>query len=193
VIGIAPICHSVAASSAKSTVCAALLSRTTTARLPAADMLKRLSGSGQQYEFMITVDGDDAQAFTTSLPESKMKNSLQDFLLVPFIQQVNHSKSTRIACSRVEVNGRARGSKEIQSPLRTFVEGGSEPTKVHIRLEEVSTIKARASSMPREFTGSRMHTLEAAPGGVSSSSAAERPRESLIMILDEIVPTVDHR
>ena len=86
---------------------------------------------------------DDRQTFKTEIPPAQLCRTLKDHLLVPFINRVQHSKDTNIACSYISVNGTEVKTEEaLNSPLNAWVTLGA-VTRIVLTLELVEVIKDR--------------------------------------------------
>lgn len=63
-------------------------------------MMRKVLGSsrGEKARFEISVASDASQTFATELKERDLTKSLRDALLIPFIEQVNVGRGSRLAC-----------------------------------------------------------------------------------------------
>ena len=87
-------------------------------------------GSQEKHVFQVVLHGmgDEERAFQTSLPDSAMKKTLRDHLLVPFVQQCKQHKGATYACSYIEVNGhQVESEEELCLPLRDYLVPGADP------------------------------------------------------------------
>ena len=101
--------------------------------------------SGPKARFEVHVTGDARQTFVTEIPQGQLKHSLMDHILIPFIEQVNHSKTTQIACSYIEVNGvELKTEREVNRPLSEFWSG--EAVSISLTLELVDELKKRKAT-----------------------------------------------
>jgi len=125
--------------------------------------------------FEILVSGDDTQAFYTEIKTSRLGGSLRDLLLVPFLGQVKgYPKGTRIACSFVEVNGRALESEDdLRRPLHDFHTAG-QTTRLLVTIERAAEDNKDASGSAvasGTASGGRRGGVASATGSAASSKA----------------------